>query len=157
MSNSRLILIFSFLAIFLLLSVRQASAQGPDRGPDPVPPTPSVSPVKIDPILLAKIEPQLLKNLLTADGDSVPFIVQMKTQADISGAVAAVTTSSQTEPDPLAKRRIIVDELQRTAKQSQTGVLQQLRAQPGLTGQAAKDVRSLWIVNAVLSTYSQRP
>ena len=129
-------LIFILLAILLSFSAFPVSAQEPVKGPDPVSQTPPVRPVNLDPALLPKIEPQLLKNLLQADGDLVPFIVYMKQQADITGAVAAVSLNSQAEPDRDTKRQAMVDELKRTAQQSQAGVLRQLGAAPGLTGQA---------------------
>lgn len=155
------------IALVLLLSVAflasgLSSAQEPtppaSKGSASVPPNPQSQPatstLQIDRALLPKIEPQLLKKLLQAEGDSVPFVVYLKARADLSTAAASTPLTAQGEPDFVAKRTAIINTLQQTAQNSQTGVLQALNgasAGGGVSGQsiAAGDIRSLWIVNAV--------
>jgi uncharacterized repeat protein (TIGR01451 family) len=148
------------LAIFVSWPI---SAQEPDtpppKGVEEPPPTqePAPPPISIDRALLPKIEPQLLKKLLTED-DPTPFIVYLKATTDLSAAVTSAPPAigALGEPDRLARRTAIVNALQQTARDSQAGVLQQLHNPPpagDLSGQsqsvAATDIRSLWIVNAV--------
>jgi uncharacterized repeat protein (TIGR01451 family) len=105
--------------------------------------------------LLAKIEPQLLKKLLSGDNQTIPFIVYLKATTNLAGAVASTRPGlgSQGTADPLAQRTAVVNALQQTARNSQAGVLQTLSgSQVGPTGRlsaAAIDIRPLWIVNAV--------
>ncbi len=147
------------LAIILLLSLVMmvslpTAAQEPDsppKGTDPLP-TPTPAPAPIDPGLLPKIEPQLLKKLLT-EPEPVEFIVYMTTTADLDAAIASVPALG-TQGDPaaaaIAKRAAIVHALQQTAQNSQGGVLEQLNnPSGGLSGQAATNIQPLWIVNAV--------
>lgn len=134
--------------------------------PDPVPPKDSTlalnppplqpqPPFQIDRSWLVKIEPQLLKKLLTANGQPVPFIVYLKARANLPAAVAAVSpgVGAQGRPDPLAERVAVINALQQTAQSTQGNVLQILSRPParGVGGQslAAFDIRPLWIVNAV--------
>ena len=155
----------SFIVLFvaLLILPMVAAAQEPDtpKGPDPLPsvapstaqPTPPA--LNINRTLLPKIEPQLLKRLIGADGQPVPFIVYLTTQTNTDAAVVAATAGIgiQAEPDPLTKRRVIVDALQQTARNTQGGVLQLLNSPaPGSVGAATTQVTSLWIVNAVAAT-----
>ncbi|MFC1974817.1 S8 family serine peptidase [Chloroflexota bacterium] len=154
------------ISVFLILSLTifvsgPISAQEPDsppaKGTDPLPATQDTEPppIQIDRTLLPKIEPQLLKKLLTED-DPVSFIVYLNTTADLSAAVSSDTLiGPSSEADRLARRTAIVNTLQQTARDSQAGVLQQLNNPSpagGLSGQSqstATDVRPLWIVNAV--------
>ena len=116
-----------FLSLGLLLAVTgwAAGQEPPLKGTEPTPalpasaaatPTPAAVP-PIDPALLRKIEPQLLKRLLEADGEPVPFIAYLQTQVEVDSA------GVQAESDPLARRQTLVDTLQQTAQQSQAGVL----------------------------------
>ncbi len=140
------------IAALLLLSLALLVA-GPTRAQEPEPApdkdTPLAStPAPLDRALLPKIEPQLLKKLIQADGQAVPFIVYLKATANLS---AAITTAAPA-PGPLARRLAVVRALQQTAQASQGGVLQLLQSPPtGVSGQsvAAADIRPLWIVNAV--------
>ncbi len=127
--------------------------KGPETPPilEPAPPGPDDSGETLDGALLRKIEPQLLKKLLTGDSEAVPFIAYLRAKTDLT--TAASTHQAQTEADPLARRTAIVAALQQTAHQSQAGLLQTLLTPPpgALSGQsiAAADIRPLWIVNAV--------
>jgi subtilisin family serine protease len=157
------LIISLFLLIILTIFVSgPISAQEPEspppKGADPLPSTQDneLPPVQIDRALLPKIEPQLLKKLLTED-DAISFIVYLNTTADLSAAASSDTLiGPSSEADRLARRTAIVNTLQQTARDSQTGVLQQLNNPPAITGQsgqrqpaAATEVRPLWIINAV--------
>ncbi len=155
-----LIPIFLILSLIIFVSgpiSAQEPEPSPPKGTDPLPTTQNTEPppVPIDRALLPKIEPQLLKKLLTADVP-VSFIVYLNTTADLSAAIASNNLiGPASEADRLAKRTAIVNTLQQTAQDSQAGVLQQLNNPApagGLSGQsqnAATDIRPLWIVNAV--------
>ncbi|MBN1218589.1 MAG: S8 family serine peptidase [Anaerolineae bacterium] len=152
-------LISIFLLIsFIIFAAGPILAQEPDssstKGADPLPVAqpdePALPPAQIDRTLLPKIEPQLLKKLLSQD-EPVPFLVYLNSTADLSAALAAAGMGAQGEPDRLAQRMVVVNALQQTARHSQAGVLQQLTnpASVGISGQSAADIRPLWIVNAV--------
>lgn len=109
---------------------------------------------QIDRALRAKIDPQLLKKLLTEPAPA-PFVVYLKQQANLTATSAALTAQGQT--DEVGRRRAIVDTLQQTARTSQAGVLQLLTDSSGpggLSGQSAAtgDIRPLWIVNGVAAS-----
>jgi uncharacterized repeat protein (TIGR01451 family) len=137
-------------------------AQGPDRsstkGPEILPPLSAgdgVPGFPLEPTLLYKIEPPLLKALLTNPGGSVQFIVYLKEQTDVVAAAAGAATRSglQAESIELTRRRAVIEALQQTAQRTQGGVLQALQAHSpdGLRGQSliASEIKPLWIVNAV--------
>ncbi|MCB0167835.1 MAG: S8 family serine peptidase [Anaerolineae bacterium] len=152
------------LALFILLpailasgpSLAQEPATSSLKGPEPTPgapataPTAVAAPIAIDPALLPKIEPQLLKRLLTSTEQSAPFIVYMAVQADVEAAAASVQSGAapQKKPTPLDKRQAVITALQQTARNTQAGVLQVLNDSSGPTI-AATTVKPLWIVNAV--------
>jgi uncharacterized repeat protein (TIGR01451 family) len=143
--------IFLLFAVFLF-PIRVTFAQGPvDRPIASAPSEPAINPT-----LRAKIEPQLAKALLSSNGQPVPFIVHLVAQPDVEGAITAATAGigAQQQPDPLIKRQAIVQELQKTARQTQSGILRQLNNPGGISGQAATDIRSLWIINAVAASGS---
>lgn len=157
MSTRKFVVSLLLLIVLLLALTGVAAAQEPPKGPDPLPtapaPPPDITPLSIDPTLLFKIDPDLLKQLLVGDTGTAPFIVYLTAQANTEAAAAAAALNSQSEPEPLAKRRAIVDELQRTAQSSQAGVLQLLNSPaPGGVGAAASDVTPLWIVNGVAAS-----
>ncbi len=152
-----------FLFALGLILVGPISAQAPDtppaKGTDFSPPSPetppAVSPLsQIERGLLAKIEPQLMKQLLTAP-ETVPFIVYLEAKTDVQTvAASALGASDQGQDQELVKRTAIVAALQQTARDSQTGVLQLLTrsaAPGGLSGQSAatSEINALWIVNGV--------
>jgi uncharacterized repeat protein (TIGR01451 family) len=105
--------------------------------------------------MLLKIEPQLLKKLLQANGDPIPFIVYLTAKTDLTAAASVPPgLTAQGEPDPITKRAAIINALQQTAQSSQAGVLETLRRPPagaGISGQdvSAAEIKSLWIINAV--------
>ncbi len=109
--------------------------------------------VSIDPAILAKIEPALLKKLLT-ENEPIPFIVYLKAQADVEAAANAVTIRPQSEADEVARRRAIVETLQQTAQNSQGGILNLLNDPNRIGILSTSNVKSLWIVNAVAATGS---
>ena len=90
------------ISIFLLLTLMifvsgPISAQEPDipppKGVEELPPTQnsdSPLPISIDRALLPKIEPRLLKKLLT-ESEPVPFIVYLKATTDLSAAVVSAS------------------------------------------------------------------
>lgn len=150
---------FLLAALFLLwLAVilsRPTFAQEPAIPPAQGPPPPGgTSLAQLDRAVFAKIEPQLLKQLLTQNTPA-PFIVHLKAGADLAAAVAAAPRlMAQGLPDKIARRTAVMNALQQTAQNSQGNVLQLLNrsaAPGGLSGQsmATTKVRSLWIVNAV--------
>lgn len=152
------LLISAFLCLTLLpFATEPGAAQEPPKGSEPVPalspPGPDAPSPSFDRQLLPKIEPQLLKKLLETD-QPIPFLVYLKATTDLSATVASVSpgVGNQGQPDPLTRRTAIVNALQATARNTQNGVLQTLRA-PASTGnlnaQAAGDITPLWIVNAV--------
>ncbi|RME99521.1 MAG: hypothetical protein D6768_14885 [Chloroflexi bacterium] len=150
---SSALLLAALLLVSLAALVTAQEPVPPAKGPEPLPTEPAAPPAapNIAPNLLSKIEPQLLKRLLSGDS-AAPFIVHMQAQADISAAAASAPLSALGAPDPVETRRAIVEALQQTAQASQAGVLNQLTATGGgLSGQSApaSDVRPLWIVNAV--------
>ncbi|MCB9100561.1 MAG: S8 family serine peptidase [Anaerolineales bacterium] len=150
-------LFISLLAILALgQSLAQEPATGSPKGTEPTPGAPTTepptaaAPTVIDPALRLKIEPQLLKQILTSSDKSAPFIVYMTVQADTEAAAASVQsgTGLQKKPTALEKRQAIVKALQQTARSTQAGVLQVLTNATGPTI-AATAVEPLWIVNAV--------
>ncbi len=148
-----------FLFLLALLLVPPASAQQPNpppKGSQLPPPLPSAEPpssgLKIDPLLLTKIEPPLLKKLLESNDAPVPFIVYLQAKANLAAAIAAAPANSRGIVEPLAKRSAIVSVLQQTAQTSQAGVLQTLKLP--ISGRPASDIRPLWVVNAVAATGS---
>ncbi len=155
--------IFITISLLLLLGVFVFSsivAQEPDtplpKGPEPTPNSSTVTPtVQIDPNLLPKIEPQLLKKLLESENDSASFIIYLKTQTDVA-TIAAPSTNlkAQGQVDPVEKRAAIVNALQQTARDTQAGVLQALNNPSagggvGVQSFPVTEVKSLWIINAV--------
>ncbi|MFN8454306.1 MAG: S8 family serine peptidase [Anaerolineae bacterium] len=154
-------LIAAFLLLLLALwVVPPSSAQEPtpppkgSQLPPPLPPTePAPSNLKIDPHLLTKIEPPLLKKLLESGSPPIAFIVYLKESVDLAAAVATVPANNRGAVEPLAKRTAIVNTLQQTAGASQADVLQVLNSpttnSAGQISAAASDIRPLWIVNAV--------
>jgi len=139
------ILLAMVLLASLLLAAGPTAAQKPEPPPDTADSVPAVPP--LDRALLPKIEPQLLKALAENYPEPVPFIVHLKTRADLNAAIAA-----QEGADPVARRAAIVNALQQTAQSSQADLLQTLQAPVAtLSGQAvmATNVKPLWIVNAV--------
>ncbi|MDH3676191.1 MAG: hypothetical protein OES12_11915, partial [Anaerolineae bacterium] len=89
-----LLVVASFILLaVVLLTLRPSAAQEPD-GPPPAkdsglapgnvtsPSTAAPDFQRIDRSLLPKIEPQLVKRLLTAEGKPAPFIVYLKVSAD---------------------------------------------------------------------------
>jgi subtilisin family serine protease len=155
-----LISAFLFVCLILLVS-RPIAAQSPPKGPEPTPAPVPVEPVspapppQIDRALLPKIEPQLLKKLLDSGGQPAPFIVYLKAKADLAGvAASSAGIGAPTKADIVARRAAIVNTLQQTARDTQSGVVQFLAnppVEPGLTGQGSPttDIKSLWIINAV--------
>ena len=146
-----------------MLVSRPTSAQGPDssltKGVEPTPLAPATSsspPFQIDRTFLSKIEPQLLKRLLTTRDEAIPFIVYLREKTDTTAVTASISPGigPQSEPDILTRRTAIINALQQTARNTQAEVLQILRTPPsgpGLTGQTilTSEVKPLWIVNAV--------
>ncbi|MDX1522422.1 MAG: S8 family serine peptidase, partial [Anaerolineae bacterium] len=158
-----LLLILSLHLFLVGYSSAQEPAPPPAKGSDYTPPTPTPEPVdepigpplpQIDPALLAKLEPQLVKQLIT-DGEA-PFIVYLTAQADTGAAAATAPLTAQGQPDEVAQRQAIIDSLQQTAQNSQGGVLHLLNNSGGISGQSGPTtgVRPLWIVNAVAATGS---
>lgn len=155
------LLIAAFLLLLLaLLVVSPTSAQEPNPPPKGAQFAPPTSPdelpspgLKVDPLILTKIEPPLLKKLLESNTPPVSFIVYLKETADLAAAAAAAPLNAQRLVDPLGKRTAIVNALQQTARASQGGVLQILNSpitnQAGQISAAASDIRPLWIINAV--------
>ena len=152
------LLLFSTLLFLLATPTTAQEPPPPPKGSPytapPLEPTPS-SARTVDPVLLAKIEPPLLKKL-AIEGDSAAFIVYLKEQVDVAAVAGAVPLDAQGQPDTLARRTAIVSTLQQTANNSQGNVLQILNdaaAPGGLSGQsgATAGIRPLWIVNAVAS------
>lgn len=113
---------------------------------------------QIDPTLLYKIEPQLLKQALTSVDRSAPFIVYLNTQTDVAAAAdaASVNLGAQNQPNEIDKRRAIVGALKQTARTTQFGVIQTLQQTAGLSGQSltGTKIKPLWIVNAVAASGS---
>lgn len=159
-NSTRLLLFSIFLTLLVaLIASGQISAQEPVipalKGNESIPNDPattlaSAGVAQIDPALLTKIEPQLLKQILTSNDKTAPFIVYMQAQADPATAVA-VAKSRSSLPQQLTtldKRRVVIETLQQTARNTQGGVLQALnnsRARAAPT----TNVKPLWIVNAV--------
>ena len=149
-----------FISLLATLALGQSLAQepspAPPKGTEPTPaapaadPTTRTAPVAIDPALLPKIEPQLLKQMLTSPDQSAPFIVYLVVQADPEAAAASVQSGEGTKKKPTAleKRQAVVTALQQTARNTQAGVLQVLNNATG-PSIAATAVKPLWIVNAV--------
>ena len=154
------------LCITIFLTVKPAQAQEPgtppskgtDAGPGAAPDAPAKSPhlPPIDRTLLPKIEPQLLKQLLTAEGAPASFIVYLRQRVDVAAAISAAssTIGPQATLDPVVRRTVVVDSLQQTARNSQGDVLRILNASTapgGLSGQSlsTENIRPLWIVNAI--------
>jgi uncharacterized repeat protein (TIGR01451 family) len=137
------------LAVVGFVAAQEPPAKGPEPTPAPVtlpPAAPVITPTPAapnNPALLSKIEPQLLKRLLEANGGPVSFVAYLHNQVDVN--TAGLQAQSD---DPLTRRQALVEALQQTARQSQSGVLQQLHGGSGV-GIAAADVTPLWIVNAV--------
>ncbi len=159
MPMRRILLVLLLAAILLLAAGMFVVAQEPPKGTDPTPAAPTAAPtisptLAINRNLLPKIEPQLLKKLL--QGETAPFIAYLKTQANVNAAIAAAGLSAQAQPDPLARRQIMVNALRQTANQSQAGVLQFLNTPAaGVSAQSALpagNINPLWIVNAVAAT-----
>jgi uncharacterized repeat protein (TIGR01451 family) len=166
-----LLVVASFILLaVVLLTLRPSAAQEPD-GPPPAkdsglapgnvtsPSTAAPDFQRIDRSLLPKIEPQLVKRLLTAEGKPAPFIVYLKVSADVAAALSAASSNMgpQALSDPAGRRAIIVNTLKQTALNSQGDVLQILNASAapgGLSGQSVEteNIRPLWIVNAVAAT-----
>lgn len=145
MRKVKIVLGLFLLVLFSVLALWPVAAQTPPpKGAEPTPTS-----IAIGPALRRKIEPPLLKALLTAEAEPVPFIVYLRARADLETALAAVPLTAQGEPDELAQRRAIVESLQQTAGQSQAGLLQALSQPPGVGLAAASDIRPLWIINAV--------
>lgn len=157
-----------FSIALLLLAAATASgqifAQAPDtprpKGTEPTPDAPSsglsaAAVPAINPLLLPKIEPQLLKRVLTANDKTAPFIVYLRVQANPAAAVALAQSRAgqQKEPTRLEKRRAVIDTLQQTARTTQAGVLQALNGSTGRSSSATR-IKPLWIVNAVAATGS---
>ncbi|HEY84335.1 MAG TPA: S8 family serine peptidase, partial [Chloroflexi bacterium] len=94
-------------------------------------------PKPLPPELLAKIDPRLLKELAANNGSTIPIIIEMKAQADLT-MDATLRVS-----DEVSRRATMVNALQATANASQVGV------RAALIEANAREVRSLWIVNAV--------
>lgn len=92
---------------------------------------------KIPMHLAQKIDPHLLKTLLTAEaGEPISIIVEMKTVTDLTSVYRQNAT-------PSVRRQAMVSALQATAQTTQAGVT-------GLLAQnQAEETRSLWIINAV--------
>ncbi len=148
------IILFFLLAVFI---AAQEPTFPPPKGAEPTPglPVTSTTSLQINPVLLSKIEPQLLKKLFESKNEPAPFIVYLKAQVNTTAVASeASAINAQTGPDPLVRRTAIVDTLQKTARNTQGGVLQALNTPPpggGVNGQstAATDINPLWIVNAV--------
>ncbi len=140
------IVLAMILLASLLLAAGPTAAQKPEPPPDTADNTPTLPP--IDRALLPKIEPQLLKALFENYPEPVPFIVHLKTKANLS----AVITTQEEEADPVARRTAIVNTLQQTAQTTQADLLQTLQNPiAALNGQQimATNVKPLWIVNGV--------
>ncbi|MCB0193302.1 MAG: S8 family serine peptidase [Anaerolineae bacterium] len=160
-----LLLLSILLAIFAVTIASQPTvAQEPDgppiKGYEPLPNNPtsaltSSATASIDPGLLLKIDPQLLKQILTSPDRTAPFIVHMQVQADPAAAVAQAKSrsGSQKELTELEKRKAVVDTLQQTARNTQGGVLQVLNVSKTRSLPTTK-VKPLWIVNAVAANGS---
>ena len=155
--------IFS-LALLIVDPTAAQEPAPPPKGSDYSPPTPSPSnqsaapPASIAQIplaLRAKINPQLLKRLLTEP--DAPLIVYLTTKTDLKNVVTGLKAQGQN--DKLTKRQGIINALQQTASKSQGGVIQLLTDSAkagGLDGQSATttDINSFWIVNAVAARAS---
>ncbi|MBS1252601.1 MAG: Bacillopeptidase F [Anaerolineales bacterium] len=147
------------LSIFLFVSSVSAAeplgvgtlspAQEGDSSPSLLSPTPALpssltpaqengSPLpKLPPAALAKIDPQLLKQI-TAEGEST-FIVYLQEQADLSAAI---------QIERLDERRLAVfNTLQSTAERSQRDILAYLRKQE--QAGRARNITPFWIFDGL--------
>jgi len=123
----RLLLFLILLALFLSLLRVGAGRPTPQRAS-----LPSIA-------LRSNIEPQLLKQALSAPDEPLRFVVHLRERADLR--------PSSREPDRLARRRWVVQALQGTARRSQTSIQTYLSAR-----QATGHVRSFipcWIFNGL--------
>lgn len=94
-----------------------------------------------DPALRAKIDPALLKQLVTAESaEPLPVVVEMRAQADLAAATARL-------PDRAAAAALTVQALRATAEDGQRGLRMFLLSEAA-DGRVS-GVRPLWVINAV--------
>ncbi|MCB0210357.1 MAG: S8 family serine peptidase [Anaerolineae bacterium] len=164
--NLTYLLVFSTLLTVLMVmmasqqTIAQEPVTPPQKGADLLPNNPATALISsttaiIAPALRLKIDPRLLKRILTSSDRTAPFIVYMQAQVDPAAAVALAKSrsGSQSELTPLEKRRAIVDTLQQTARNTQGGVLQALNASKARSAPTSH-IKPLWIINAVAATSS---
>lgn len=111
---------------------------GPGRA-DSLPVTATPAPWE-DPALRAKIDPALLKQLITAESaELLPVVVEMRAQADLAAAARL--------PDRTAAAALTVETLRVTAEDSQRSLRTYLSSKAA-DGRVS-GVRPLWVINVV--------
>ncbi|MFQ5594331.1 MAG: S8 family serine peptidase [Anaerolineae bacterium] len=113
--------------------VRQAHHDGLSKGSNSDFP-------KLPPAALAKIEPQLLREII--EEGQATFIVYLRDQADLSAASSVKSLA--------ARRRAVVDTLRNTAERSQRDILALLNKQ--VQAGHARDILPFWVFNGVAVT-----
>jgi subtilisin family serine protease len=140
-----------WLAAAALWLIRPAVSASPTIDPaDPiVPPAPTISasqPFTLTPELARKLQPELLKQLLSqpnASSSDVPIIIMLRPAAHVNLSSPQLPANASM----IDRRAALVNDLQAVADQSQIGVRSFL-ASAESAGRAA-DVRSLWINNSL--------
>ncbi len=135
-----LVLVLFVLLAFLPSSTGATPPPPPVKGADAGLEPDGQSASSIAPEILRRIEPTLLKRVLEGEEETVPFIVYLREEADLTAATADQVSALQ-------RRRAVITALQATAERSQVEVRAYLDIQ-----RAAGKVRRYtpyWIFNGL--------